>query len=59
MDRHARVTDERFTQMILVALSQKNHIHCGHTTTAILSFITYFGVKVTFSSCSLSSFNHR
>ena len=51
MDRHGRVTDEHFTQMILL-----HHVHCGHTTTAILSFVTYFGVKVTFSSCSLSSF---
>ena len=24
-----------------------------------LGFVTYFGVKVTFSSCSISSFNHR
>ena len=43
----------------IVALSRKNHIHCGHTIMAILSFVTYFGVKVSFSSCSLSSFNHR
>ena len=48
------LADEELTGFFIFAAFSLWSYHYGN-----VGLVTYFGVKVTFSSCSISSFNHR